>query len=75
MKSPDDALAKWTPLQRYNRNDDELHESVTFTNRFILVTDLGLLVKRNADGTRDVFVQSVQRGEPVGGVTLTVLAV
>ncbi|MES2598768.1 MAG: alpha-2-macroglobulin [Verrucomicrobiota bacterium] len=42
--------------------------------RFVLITDLGLMVKRNADGTRDVFVQSVQNGEPVNGVTITVLA-
>jgi len=44
------------------------------TRRFVLVTDLGLLVKKNADGTRDVFVQSIQTGDPVSGVTITVLA-
>lgn len=44
------------------------------TRRFVLVTDLGLLVKKNADGTRDVFVQSIQTGDPVNGVTITVLA-
>lgn len=42
--------------------------------RFVLITDLGLMVKRNADGTRDVFVQSVQTGDPVNGATITVLA-
>lgn len=44
------------------------------TKRFVLVTDLGLLVKKNADGTRDVFVQSIQTGDPVNGATITVLA-
>lgn len=44
------------------------------TQRFVLVTDLGLLVKKNADGSRDVFVQSIQTGDPVEGVTITVLA-
>ncbi len=44
------------------------------TKRFVLVTDLGLLVKKNADGTRDVFVQSIQTGDPVSGATITVLA-
>lgn len=44
------------------------------TKRFVLVTDLGLLVKKNADGSRDVFVQSIQTGDPVEGVTITVLA-
>jgi alpha-2-macroglobulin len=42
--------------------------------RFVLVTDLGLMVKRNADGSRDVFVQSIQKGEPVNGATITVVA-
>jgi uncharacterized protein YfaS (alpha-2-macroglobulin family) len=44
------------------------------TRRFVLVTDLGLLVKKNADGSRDVFVQSIQTGDPLEGVTITVLA-
>ena len=35
--------------------------------RFILITDLGVLVKENADATRDVFVQSLATGEPVAG--------
>ncbi|MFO1427939.1 MAG: alpha-2-macroglobulin [Steroidobacteraceae bacterium] len=41
--------------------------------RLVLVTDLGLLVKRAVDGTEDVFVQSVARGEPVAGATVQVL--
>jgi uncharacterized protein YfaS (alpha-2-macroglobulin family) len=43
-------------------------------SRFILVTDLGLLVKRNGDGSRDVFVASVANGEPLGGVEISILA-
>lgn len=42
--------------------------------RFILVTDLGMVVKENADGSRDVFVASIKTGEPVGGVAVQVLA-
>jgi len=34
-------------------------------NRLILVTDLGMLVKDNADGSHDVFVQALSSGEPV----------
>ena len=41
--------------------------------RLILVTDLGLLVKDNADGTHDVFVQSIKTGEPVDGARVEVL--
>lgn len=46
----------------------------TQARRFVLVTDLGLMVKRNADGSRDVFVQSIQTGDPVNAATITVLA-
>lgn len=42
--------------------------------RFLLVTDLGLIVKRNADGSRDVFVQSFAKRDPVVGVRISVLA-
>ncbi len=42
--------------------------------RFVLVTDLGVLVKRNADGSRDVFVASLAHGTPVGRAAVTVLA-
>lgn len=34
-------------------------------SRLILVTDLGILVKDNVDGSHDVFVQSIQKGGPV----------
>jgi uncharacterized protein YfaS (alpha-2-macroglobulin family) len=41
--------------------------------RFILVSDLGLLVKKNADQTSDVFVVSIKTGQPLGGVTVEIL--
>ena len=41
--------------------------------RLVLVTDLGVLVKDNADGTHDVFVQSIQGGGPVPGAQIEVL--
>ncbi len=34
-------------------------------NRLVLVTDLGLLVKDNSDGSHEVFVQSLGTGEPI----------
>ncbi len=42
-------------------------------SRFILVSDLGLLVKKNADHTSDVFVASIKTGDPVAGVTVELL--
>lgn len=41
--------------------------------RFILVTDLGLVVKDNIDQSHDVFVQSIANGGPVGGVQVSLL--
>jgi len=41
--------------------------------RLILLTDLGLLAKRSAGGGRDVFVQSLRTGAPLGGVTVDVV--
>ncbi len=43
------------------------------TTRFILVSDLGLLVKKNADQTSDVFVVSIKTGLPQAGVTVDIL--
>jgi uncharacterized protein YfaS (alpha-2-macroglobulin family) len=42
-------------------------------HRLILVTDLGLLVKEPRDGSRDVFVASIQSGEPAAGVLVSVI--
>ncbi len=41
--------------------------------RFVLVTDLGLLVKSNSDSSQDVFVQSIATGNPVSGATVALL--
>jgi uncharacterized protein YfaS (alpha-2-macroglobulin family) len=43
------------------------------TTRFILVTDLGLLVKKNADKTSDIFVVSTKTGQPLANVTVEIL--
>ncbi|HYM62143.1 MAG TPA: MG2 domain-containing protein, partial [Thermoanaerobaculia bacterium] len=54
---------------------DPLTKSATAgkDSRLIVVTDLGLLVKDALDGTHDVFVQSIARGEPVAGVAVQVI--
>jgi alpha-2-macroglobulin len=44
-------------------------------SRLIVVTDLGMLVKRALDGSQDVFVQSIRTGQPVAGADVSVLAV
>ncbi|HEV2607565.1 MAG TPA: MG2 domain-containing protein, partial [Xanthomonadaceae bacterium] len=44
-------------------------------NRLIVVTDLGMLVKKSLDGSQDVFVQSIHGGDPVGDASVSVLAI
>ncbi len=41
--------------------------------RFVLITDLGLLVKSNADSSQDVFVHSIATGQPVAGARVELL--
>ncbi len=41
--------------------------------RLILLTDLGLVVKDSADGSHDVFVQSIHSGEPLADVAIDML--
>ncbi|HJU39366.1 MAG TPA: alpha-2-macroglobulin [Tahibacter sp.] len=41
--------------------------------RFIVVTDLGVIVKKNMDGSLDAFVQSIASGHPVDGASIEVL--
>ncbi|MBK9161153.1 MAG: alpha-2-macroglobulin [Nitrosomonadales bacterium] len=42
-------------------------------SRLIVLTDLGLLVKKGMDGSQEVFVQSIHSGEPVSGVSVQVI--
>ncbi|AMN48247.1 hypothetical protein ACG33_14300 [Steroidobacter denitrificans] len=41
--------------------------------RLLVVTDLGLVVKRALDGTQDVFVQSIATGRPVAGANIDIV--
>lgn len=41
--------------------------------RFVVVTDLGIILKKSLDGSQDVFVQSISSGQPVAGATVQVL--
>lgn len=42
-------------------------------SRLILITDMGMLVKDNNDGSHDVFIESISQGTPINGITVTVL--
>lgn len=41
--------------------------------RLVIVTDLGILVKKSLDGSQDVFVQSIFSGKPVDGATVDIV--
>ncbi len=49
------------------------NERVRQDRRFILITDLGFLVKKNSKGTREVFVQSISTGQPVEAAQIQIL--
>lgn len=55
----------WDPVRRQPTGSAD--------TRFVLVTDLGVIVKENADKSRDVFVQSLAEGEPAAGVRVEAL--
>lgn len=42
-------------------------------SRLILITDMNLLIKDNADNTHDVFVQSITKGMPVAGAQVEII--
>lgn len=53
-------------------NPDNTSSEVT-DKRLILVTDLGIVVKTELDGSQVVFVQSIQTGQPQANATVEIL--
>ncbi len=60
--------------QDQEERDEEGGDRTVSDGRFILITDLGMVVKENADGSRDVFLASIKTGDPLSGVAVEVLA-
>lgn len=58
-------------VQRWDEKNKQA--SGASDKRLILVTDLGMLVKDNADKTHDVFVQSLSTGRPVSNAEVKIL--
>lgn len=48
-------------------------KAVASASRFLLVTDMGMIVKEGASGARDVFVCSLSAGKPVAGARVSVV--
>jgi uncharacterized protein YfaS (alpha-2-macroglobulin family) len=56
----------WDPAKKKPIND-------VSDNRFLLVTDIGILTKKNTDGSSDVFLMSIKNGQPLNGATVEIL--
>jgi hypothetical protein len=61
------------PLAGYESTWNDARSASLSDARLVILTDLGLVAKRARDGSFDVFVQSITRGEPVAGATLEVI--
>ena len=57
-----------------DEQQNTLLSPTTSDSRFIVVTDLGMIVKRSLDHSSDVFVQSLSSGNPVANATVSVIA-
>ena len=53
------------------RGDD----AVKVDKRLVLVTDLGIVVKKSRDGSQDVYIQSIYTGKPVDGASVDIVGV
>ncbi|HEY5807624.1 MAG TPA: alpha-2-macroglobulin, partial [Povalibacter sp.] len=61
------------PLESGGDNWNNARNGSLNDARLIVVTDLGLVVKRAVDGSQDVFVQSIADGTPIAGVTVDII--
>lgn len=61
--------AKLTPDETIANDSGE-----TMDTRLVVLTDLGVVVKRALDGSREVFVQSLSKGSAVSGARVRVVA-
>lgn len=58
-----------------NYNPVETQNPESFVDkRLILITDLGLIAKKELDGSQVVYVQSIHTGLPIAGATVEVIA-
>jgi uncharacterized protein YfaS (alpha-2-macroglobulin family) len=59
--------------QRRRGQPQPIQQDSAADERLILLSDLGLVVKDSADGTHDVFVQSIHTGTPLADVAIDML--
>lgn len=61
------------PLEYTGENWNAARNGNLSDARLVVVTDLGLVVKRAIDGAQDVFVQSIAGGTPVAGASVDII--
>lgn len=52
---------------------DDKNKEIVADERFIVITDLGFLVKTNQDGSQNIFVSSIKKGEPIKGAKVELI--
>jgi uncharacterized protein YfaS (alpha-2-macroglobulin family) len=62
-----------SPLEPTGENWNDARNGSLNDARMIVVTDMGLVVKRAVDGAQDVFVQSLADGTPVAGASVDII--
>lgn len=68
---PDAAQPEGEAEEEQDENEHDALERYG-EQRLVLVTDLGLVMKKSLSGTRDVFVQSIATGQPVAGAKVEI---
>lgn len=58
-----------TPIYEENKELPPIQDT-----RLIVITDMGILVKKNLDETQDVFIQSISTGKPIIDANVTVMS-
>ncbi len=61
------------PLEYTGENWNDARRGNLADARLIVVTDLGLVVKRAVDGSQEVFMQSIADGTPVAGAAVDII--
>lgn len=54
-------------------NDSDEGQSSLNDSRLIVITDLGMIVKKSLDGSQDVFIQSIDTGNPVANADVSIM--
>lgn len=57
------------------KQDRSALKQILYDRRLILITDMGILVKKNLDKTNDLFALSIAKGVPVTGAKVEVLGI